>query len=521
MSRESRGAREVLVEIRSVINHLELQDSVLNQELKVWKSMRNSSDTENIQALLEKNLKLQEQLKQIGDYSSKQMQEISHLQDENTNLRESISAKDMEINKLKRDLTAQKNTCGNMSDYYVKMEKDLEKSQSDLRGTKEERDSYSSTCEDVIKKNNDLKQENEILKEEIAKLRSGGVAAGSSDLMSPDQPPARIAQRLNVTDKKADTSASNHEGEPPAPEGFGIMRRVATIGGNLLHAAGFGAGSTVEKSGDEGSDDSSDDGKAAAAGSHNGGPAARAAAGGARSNEVSPQYTVAAELTKDTIRDPAAPAAAASSKDIVRGQPVAVEAQEDSGNILDLRSEPEYKNTINALYNKLKVLPFVAIENNQSTSPATMVNRILNSKQYQPYLKLTAKKYNIDINLDDITKIDLLFKYFSEYKRLSEIGITDFNKACSKLRTLEKSLEENLSKQDMLKKFHTLNSQQRSLLSYCLFAVLNKQSVDTFAKTMSITAGSRKRDTIDKLIEIPSTKWEGFVSSDIDSITNK
>ena len=521
MSRESRGAREVLVEIRSVINHLEREDSVLNDKLKIYESVQNSSDTVKIQTLVEANTKLNNQVKRINEYCVQQMEEISNLKEEKAHLLVSTSATDAAIDQLNKDLSFKKRNVKLLEKKNEELNEILKNCQADLEGTREQMKSYSSTCENVIKKNNDLKQENEILKEEIAKLRSGGVAAGSSDLMSQDQPPARIAQRLNVTDKKADTSASNHEGEPPAPEGFGIIRRVATIGGNLLHAAGFGVGSTVEKSSDEGSDDSSDDGKAAAAGSHNGGPAARAAAGGARSNEVSPQYTVAAELTKDTIRDPAAPAAAASSKDIVRGQPVAVEAQEDSGNILDLRSEPEYKNTINALYNKLKVLPSVAIENNKSTSSATMVSRILNSKQYQPYLKTTAKKYNIDINLDDITKIDLLFKYFSEYKRLYEIGITDFNKACSKLRTLEKSLEENLSKQDMLKKFHTLNPQQRSLLSYCLFAVLNKQSVDTFAKTMSITAGSRKRDTIDKLIEIPSTKWEGFLSSDIDSITNK
>ena len=122
--------------------------------------------------------------------------------------------------------------------------------------------------------------------------------------------------------------------------------------------------------------------------------------------------------------------------------------------------------------------------------------------------------------MDDSTKIDLLYKYFGEYKRASEISIADFNTACSRLRKLEKSDEEKFSKQQMLTMFHTLDSQERSQLSYCLFAVLNKDTLQTFAKSIGITSGSKKREIIDKLIEIPSTNWKDFVSGDIDSITN-
>ena len=235
MSRESRGAREVLVEIRSVINHLELQDSVLNEELKVWKSKSSGSDIEKIKGLLEKNLKLQEQLKQIGDYSSKQMQEISHLQDENTNLRESISAKDMEINKLKRDLSFEKSNVKLLEKKNEELNEILEKSQSDLRGTKEELESY-------ITNEGHLKSEILQLKQAIKQIKqSGRGALADSTSLTPPHSPQHVTKRVDFRNPEnpnvsanADISHKNDENQHAAQEGGGV--------GSLLVR---GVGSTV------------------------------------------------------------------------------------------------------------------------------------------------------------------------------------------------------------------------------------------------------------------------------------
>ncbi len=44
--------------------------------------------------------------------------------------------------------------------------------------------------------------------------------------------------------------------------------------------------------------------------------------------------------------------------------------------------------------------------------------------------------------------------------------------------------------------------------------------MQAFAKSIGITSNLKKREVIDKLIEIPSTNWTGVLSDDIDSITN-
>jgi hypothetical protein len=178
MSRESRGARDVLAEIRRVIFDLEQKDYVLNEELKTWKSMSGGSDTEKIQDLVEENANLKKQVKQNSDFYGEKMQEMKRLKDENAHLQGSISAKDAEINKLTNDLNAQKHTCVQMSNHYVKMESDLKRSQADLLGTRGQMNSYSSAWDNVTKENNDLKTENVQLKETIRQLQT---AAASSD----------------------------------------------------------------------------------------------------------------------------------------------------------------------------------------------------------------------------------------------------------------------------------------------------------------------------------------------------
>jgi hypothetical protein len=178
MSGRSRGAQDVLHEIRRVITHLEQKDRKLNEKLKTWESFKNGDESERIKGLVEENASLKEDARQISDNSGKKMQEMSGLKDENAHLQGSISAKDAEINKLTKDLNAQKHTCDQMSHYYVEMKKDLEKSKVDLIDTRAEMNSYSSAYDSEFKEKTALQTKNSELMEIIRQLQT---ASSSSD----------------------------------------------------------------------------------------------------------------------------------------------------------------------------------------------------------------------------------------------------------------------------------------------------------------------------------------------------
>ena len=601
MSRGSRGASDVLAQIRSVITHLEKKDRKLNDELQSLRLIGSGSESDqikNAQAEItrlssqkskltadleesktsytrirqkneilhreldnerkdskqhqnnsEHNLKYGEHYKTISENLQSEILKIqgenNTLKNKNEGLQKDLDSYDMTLKNLrnkKEDLenenAALKQNISQLtskpaSSDQARLQKDNVLLAQQLNDAKAEVKRYFDLSEQnrnnakIYKELlNQTEKENEILKEQNANLMRGtaasvqsgsGALADSPGLASLDPPP-RVSTRVDVEHTKdptvsahTDISQKKDESQHAAQEGGGIGSLLGStvrgikntvsyftgVGGGVdSTATAEGRGGQDSRSADSESDDRSDDGDETAA----------------SSPKVSHPYAVTAVVKE-------APAAAANSNNTVGGQPTAGKAQEDYSNILDLTAD---KNTINTLYNKLKILPHIPIDNNKTTSAATMVNRILNSPQYQSQLKTTAKKYNIDISLDDSKKIDLLYKYFGEYKRAFEISNTDYTTACSKLRKLEKADEDNFSKQQMLSMFHQIDSQERSQLSYCLFAVLGKENLEKFAKSLGVSTTSlKKREIIDKLIEIPSTNWTEVSSEDIDSITNK
>jgi hypothetical protein len=396
MSRGSRGASDVLAQIRSVISHLERKDHILNNKLKTWESLKNGDESERIKGLVAENASLKENVRQNSDLSSEKMQEIRHLKDENAHLQGSISAKDAEINKLLKDVSFEQSNVNLLEQNYQELTEKLKKSQADLLGTREQMNSYATAHENLTKKHHYLQNENvelkedikrlertaastdqnqlqiaygdlskefnkveaelkqikpisdknyqianqwknesekgtkqiEILQAEIAKLRSGGAAAGSPDLVSLDPPPPPIAARLEVERAKddtkdpiaiakADNSQTNTASQQPAQKQTSYLGAAAGAVGTVLNAIGLGGGGRGTNS----VDDSSDEGDDIVAGSPS-----REPERGAGSVGLHPLYTVTEEVKNDKIGDntvPAAPVAAASSNNTFGGQPAA------------------------------------------------------------------------------------------------------------------------------------------------------------------------------------------------------
>jgi hypothetical protein len=591
MSGRSRGAREVLDEIRHVIRHLEQKDSVLNNKLKTWESLKNGDESERIKVLVEENASLKEHVRQISDNSGKKMQEMRHLKDENTHLQGLISAKDTEISKLMKNLSFEQSKVNLLEKLHQEQTEKLKRFEADLLHTRGEMNSYATAHENLTKKHHYLQNENvqlkevikrlettaastdqtqlqqdysdlskefykveaelklikpisdqnyetanqwknesekgtkqiEILQAEIAKLRSGGVAApvqsgigahaGSPGLASLDPPP-RVSARVDVDDaedppsdpitgKKAHTSQKNPASQPPAPQQRSyIGAAVGGIGGRVMNVLGLGGGGggTVKKhtrrdgeEADSSSDDSSNDGDDTTAGTPSRGPAGSAAADDVRSDAVPPQFAVTTELTKNTIRDPAAPAAAASSKNTVEGQPAAAKAQEDYSDILNIDILKEKDNILKFFANMGLTMP-----DKKNHAPLVYVQMILKSEQYKPKLLKTARYYNINTTIPDDKQIDQIWKFFSEFERLKVATKADFEAVCTFM---------NVSKErtNLIQNFPTMNPKQRAEFSYQLFNKLKVEkgspSVESLYHQAGFVGKLNKPLMIDALIE--------------------
>jgi len=208
MSGRSRGARDVLDEIRRVIRHLEQKDSVLNEELKTWKSMSGGSDTEKIQGLVEENANLKEQVKQISDHSGKKMQEMSRLRDENDHLQRSISAKDAEIDKLVKDLSYEQRKLNLLEKSHKELDEKLKKCEADLIGTRAQMNSYVNAEQLIIQEKNDLKQENEALKKTIHRLET---TAASTDQTQLEKDYRDLVKEFNKVEAESKRNKENSD----------------------------------------------------------------------------------------------------------------------------------------------------------------------------------------------------------------------------------------------------------------------------------------------------------------------
>lgn len=208
MSGRSRGARDVLDEIRRVISHLERKDSVLNQELKTWKSVSFGSDTEKIQALVEENVNLKEQVKQNSDISGEKIKEIRRLKDENAHLQGSISAKDAEIKKLVDNLSFEQMKVNLIEKNYKELTEKLKRCEADLLDTRAEMNSYSSAYDKVIEEKTALKTENVELRQNIHRLKT---TAASTDQTQLQQDYDDLSKKFNNVEAESKRNKENSD----------------------------------------------------------------------------------------------------------------------------------------------------------------------------------------------------------------------------------------------------------------------------------------------------------------------
>ena len=201
MSGRSRGARDVLAEIRSVINHLEQKDRKLNDELQSLRFIGSGSESDQIKNAQAEITRLHtEKYKLTADFEEsrtsymiiKQENEILH-QELDTEKKESERHQNNSAHNLQYADNC-KNISESLKSDIVKIQGENDTLKIQKQGLEKDLDSNINAIKNLQNKKDDLENENAALKQNIAQLTS---KPASSDQARLQQDNVLLTEQLN------------------------------------------------------------------------------------------------------------------------------------------------------------------------------------------------------------------------------------------------------------------------------------------------------------------------------------
>jgi len=216
MSVESRSARDILNEIRGVINHLKQKDRTLNDELTILRSVNSGTDEEQKQKALAEitrlsgeNTKLQQQYLDCRQLWNQNNAENTVLKNNIKTLNDEIAEKDKVMDALKREVTFHKDNLKNLEQDYQKLKQNFDNTFKELEVTKSDLQSYIDVDGQLQQEINNLKHKNSELEKTIKSLE---IAAKSDDQNQLKQEYNKVIGQLQKLreDSKLIEETSNH-----------------------------------------------------------------------------------------------------------------------------------------------------------------------------------------------------------------------------------------------------------------------------------------------------------------------